>query len=232
MVWTGTRRFDDLLLDGRWKVEFFAGELEADADSAYPLVRLSELAQESRVTINPLDEPDRAFNYLGMENVESLTGELIRFAPRLGSGILSRSKMFTEGNVLYGRLRPYLNKVYLARGPVSEGICSGEFFVLVPDCDRIRPILLRYLLSSPFVVEYLARFQSGAALPRVPIKDLLALKVPVPPMEDQMVFESSLVAFEDRRAALQAELARVTSGALAALQQSLEDGRPHQLVQV
>ena len=225
-MWTAVKDFSQLVADGRWKVEFFSGELEIAPDSAHPLVTLSSLVDESRLAVDPQDAPDRLYNYLGMENVESLTGDLLGFSPRPGSEIRSRSKVFKEGNVLYGRLRPYLNKVYLARGQVAEGICSGEFFVLVPHEARVRPIVLRYLLASKLVVDHLARFQSGAALPRVPVRDLLGIKVPLPPMDAQGHLESALVAYEDRRRSLRKELDRMPSAAMDALTQSLRDGRP------
>src|SRR5437899_12976380 len=132
-MWIRTESFQKLLAEGRWKVEFFSGEADNAPKSRYPLVRLGEIVQESQKALDPQTEPNRLFNYLGLEHVKSVTGDLVGFQPRSGSEILSRSKVFSEGNVLYGRLRPYLNKVYLAVGIVSEGICSGEFFVLFPD---------------------------------------------------------------------------------------------------
>ena len=139
-MWTAVHNFSRLIQDGRWKVEFFSGEAEVAPTSVYPLVSLSSLVKESRATVDPQETPERMFNYIGMENVESHVGDLVVFEPKAGADIRSRSKVFAPDNVLYGRLRPYLNKVYLAAGRVAEGICSGEFFVLVPDTTTRSPL--------------------------------------------------------------------------------------------
>jgi len=228
-MWASIYDFAELCRDGRWKVEFFSGELDVTVESAYPTEEIGKLVRESRDTIDPQEHPDTQFSYLGLENVESLTGDLVSFEPRLGSTIKSRSKVFGPGHVLYGRLRPYLNKVYLARGEVDEGICSGEFFVLVPDEDRIRPIVLRYLLASAFVVDHLARFQSGAALPRVSLRDLLQMHVPVPPMKDQTHLESALEEFEDHRRALRRKVQQMPGHCMETLTECLREGCPPQI---
>ncbi len=228
-MWTSVYDFADLCRDGRWKVEFFSGELDVTTDSKYPVEEIGKLVRESREAIDPQEHSNTEFNYLGLENVESLTGDLVSFEPRLGATIKSRSKRFKPGYVLYGRLRPYLNKVYLARGEVDEGICSGEFFVLVPDEEKIRPIVLRYLLASAFVVDHLARFQSGAALPRVSLRDLLQVQVPVPPMKDQIRLESALEEFEDHRRALRQRVQQMPGRCMEILTECLREGCPPQI---
>lgn len=225
-MWVAVEPFARLEAAGRWNVEVFSGAPRAAPESAYPLVPLGELVRESREALEPRREPGRLFNYLGLEHIASQTGDLVGFAPRLGSAIRSRSKIFRADYILCGRLRPSLNKVYLAREPVAEGICSGEFFVLVPDVARIRPLLLRYTLASPYVVEFLARLQSGAALPRAALSDLLEIQVPLPPPAHQERIVARLAAAEARRRRLREELRRLSAATMAALLQSYRQGRP------
>jgi hypothetical protein len=225
-MWGAVEPFARLKAAGRWDVEAFAGTAHAAAESAYPLVRLGELVRESREALEPRRQPGRLFHYLGLEHVEPLTGDLVGFAPRRGSEIRSRSKIFRAGYVLYGRLRPALNKVYLARGPVAEGICSTEFFVLVPDAARIGPLLLRYTLASPGVVAHLVRLASGAALPRVALGDLLEVQVPLPPRPHQERIEAFLAASEARRCQLREELRQLPAATMAALGRSFRQGYP------
>ena len=223
-MWTKQVPFSALLRDLRWKVEFFSGDAETRPDTAYQLVRLAEIVRESRETIDPQSESNRQFNYLSLENVASHTGDLVGFSPRFGREIKSRTKVFTEGNILYGRLRPNLNKVFVADEVLREGICSGEFYVLIPDRRKIVPVVLRSILASPFVREHIAKFQSGAALPRVPIGDLMNVLLPLPPMEDQLRIARFIVTRDRTRIALQRELENLPRSTEAALVQCIQKG--------
>src|SRR5437764_462872 len=115
-----------------WKVEYFLAPSKVRRDLASPLLPVGELVSERRESLEPSQFPDFLFNYVGLEHVEGLTGDLVSFDPVSGRQIRSRSKIFRAGDVLYGRLRPYLNKVFVAEGSVTTGICSGEFYVLIP----------------------------------------------------------------------------------------------------
>ena len=72
--------------------------------------------------VNPQDHP--ALPYIGMENVEAHTMQLLGTVP--AKEMKSAADTFSPGDVLHGRLRPYLNKVYL---PEFTGLCSTEFIV-------------------------------------------------------------------------------------------------------
>ena len=113
------------------------------------------------------------------------TGELVGFEPKLASSIKSRSKVFGPGDILFGRLRPELNKVYLVDGEPSEGVCSGEFIVLVPITSQVSARYIRHIIASPFVSRFVEKFRVGASLPRMAANDLLGIRVPVPPLEVQ-----------------------------------------------
>lgn len=205
-MWTGERIFEELFYEERWKVEFFSGETENIPDSRYEKVYIGEIVDERKTTIDPQQEPNKLFNYLSLENVAPLTGDLVEFQPKCGTEIRSRSKLFEKDDVLYGRLRPYLNKVYHAFGDVSQGICSGEFYVLIPNRKYVIPRVLRFILASEFILSNITKFQSGAALPRVPLKDLLNIKIPLPPIEEQMQMDLYLNDYNIKRLNLKREL--------------------------
>ncbi len=152
----------------------------------WPRARLGELVKVSREAIQPTRLRDAQVIYLGLENIAPVTGELLEHVRRERAGVKSRSRVFRPHCILFGRLRPYLRKVYLAHPPAAEGICSAEFIVLVPDRERMLPELLRAMLASQAFCAQLTRFQTGAALPRVSEKDLLSLEVPVPPLSEQI----------------------------------------------
>ena len=206
MVWTTEVSVSQLRQRRRWKVEFFATRTPRSNESGFPTVLLDNIVDERRETMDPQACPDDIVHYIGLENVESGTGDLIAFKPKCGKEIRSRSKRFYENDVLYGRLRPYLNKVFVAVGNLTSGICSGEFYVLVPRQDVVLPNFLRAILSSEYVRQHVASWQTGSALPRLQIEDLLAIEVPLPPLDEQRVYEDFLVSQNHVRRRLREKL--------------------------
>ncbi len=222
-MWFDKVIFSRLINDGRWKVEFFVGK-DISILSAYEIVNLAEIVEERQESVDPQTCPNDVFNYIGLENIESLTGDLINFAPCYGRDIRSRSKVFQQEDVLYGRLRPYLNKVYYATGEIAKGICSTEFYVLRADKTKILPQFLRTILVSEFVLQRTARFQSGAALPRISKKDLFSLSIPLPPIEDQQRYNSYIEQMNTRRLQLKKELNELPQIMMAYVINSLKEG--------
>jgi hypothetical protein len=88
-------------------------------------IRLDRLASNIQVAINPQAE-DAPARYIGLENIQPGTGKLSD-ADEDVEDPLSLKRSFEENDVLYGKLRPRLNKVYRAEAP---GMCSTEFLVL------------------------------------------------------------------------------------------------------
>jgi restriction endonuclease S subunit len=128
---------------------------------------------------------DSQVAYLGLENIRSHTGELVDFSLRLASTVKSRSKRFQPGDILFGRLRPELNKVYLVEGEPSHGICSGELLVLAPNASVANGVYVRHVLASAFVASCIKKFRAGASLPRISAQDLLSIRVPLAPLDVQ-----------------------------------------------
>lgn len=183
-MWLGTVSISDFEAAGRWTVAFFSSETVMES-STHPLVAIGEVVNERKITIDPLSINSKSVNYLGLENVRSLTGELVDFHKRPPSEIKSRSKTYDFDDVLFGRLRPELNKVLLAPAEISPGICSNEFIILSGNAKRIHPRYLRYVLASPYVSAYAQKLRSGASLPRLSASDLLDLKIPLPTLSEQ-----------------------------------------------
>jgi len=152
------------------------------------MVPLADIAAESTEAILPAEWPTDAVVYVGLENVEPVTGEPVGLEQRSRADIRSRSRVFGKGQLLYGRLRPYLRKVFLAAPPFERGICSTEFIVMSPNTKIVVPELLRALLASPAATAQLARFQIGAALPRISARDFFSISLPIPPLDVQQAW--------------------------------------------
>ena len=101
---------------------------------------LGDVVRPNRPRVKPETMPDAPF--IGMEHVEAHTMKLLGTVP--AATMKSSAVHFKPGDVLYGRLRPYLNKVFR---PTFEGLCSAEFIVL-PENERIHGRYLQYFLNS------------------------------------------------------------------------------------
>jgi type I restriction enzyme M protein len=133
---------------------------------------ISSICSVSSEKINPQDNPSQEFVYLGLEHIESATG-IIAKNTALGRSVLSAKNVFHKGDILYGKLRPYLNKVALAD---CDGICSTDILVLRTSVPR----LLKYILLSPQMVNETSNMMKGVSLPRIGIVDFLNLRIALP----------------------------------------------------
>lgn len=176
---------NELKKAGKWRAELFARATTKNTSTKWPAVQISEIATESTDAILPEELDGEQVLYVGLENVEPVTGCPVELLSQNKSNIRSRSKVFSANSILYGRLRPYLRKALISGEQLPSGICSTEFIVLIPKQEKVHPEFLRLLLVSKSITDQLARLQTGASLPRISSKDLFSLKVGLPPMEVQ-----------------------------------------------
>lgn len=128
----------------------------------------------SSARIDPADSPDGNFNYVGLEHIAEGSGEIAWGGSVKGETVKSTKNVFHKGDVLYGKLRPYLNKVWIAE---FDGVCSTEMLVLKPNVPEAA-ILLKYLLLSRDFVEQAKAKTTGISLPRIKPADVLQIEVP------------------------------------------------------
>lgn len=144
----------------------------------YELKRCGDIAKVSKDRILPKNYPAETFNYLSLGNVQSHTGEITGKTVVLGEEILSQSTRFQQGDILFSRLRPYLNKVYYVDDDLSNGICSGEFYAIRPN-DEIHGLFLTHYLLCPLVLHQARNAVTGSALPRLAKGDFADLEIPL-----------------------------------------------------
>ena len=126
--------------------------------------------------------------YLGLEAVESWTGKVDDPEALPLRSIGSSSRCFSRGDVLFGKLRPYLAK---SCRPDFDGLCSGEFLVLEGSEDLDNRYLL-YLLLSQYMVAMSDASAYGTKMPRTNWQELGSLLVPVPTIREQRAICSFL----------------------------------------
>lgn len=121
----------------------------------------------------------RGLPYVGLEHIESHTARFI--GAREPLAVKSSTFAFTPEHVLYGRLRPYLNKVL---APNFSGHCSTEIFPIKPVPQLLREYLLYWFLSDETVARINATC-TGARMPRADMNDVMAFDFPLPPLAEQ-----------------------------------------------
>lgn len=141
------------------------------------VVTLGDIVEPSkeRVDINDMD----CLVYVGLEHIEKNTGKILSYGNP--EGIRSIKSKFYTGDLLYGKLRPNLNKVWLAD---REGICSTDILVFPRSNSVLNKFLLYRLLSYDFVT-YASQHVSGVELPRISFKTIAKFPVILPPLSEQ-----------------------------------------------
>lgn len=139
-----------------------------------PKDKLTNIAQRISDSIDP-QQHTGPVNYFGLENIESHTGQKTGTTTSTYSAIKSTKTCFKAGDVLYGKLRPNLNKVLLA---TEDGICSTDIYVLRFPNAALAHIFVHYLRSQPFN-EAVLKTVSGQQLPRTSWTAMGQIPVPV-----------------------------------------------------
>jgi len=156
--------------------------------------------------------------YLGLEHVSSGNGIVESFgdASTMAAGV-----GFNKTDVLFPKLRPYLNKVWLAD---RNGLCSSEFHVLAAK-NKITPGFLAIFLRSSFTVRQTSRLMTGTTLPRLQTSDIKRLSIPIPSTKIQsdviQVWDTGLKTYKNKLAEAEFILASIDDYLLSELKISL-----------
>lgn len=134
--------------------------------------------------------------YVGLENIESNTGKFIKNSSQ--SDAISSTFHFNNRHLLYGRLRPYLNKVFL---PDFEGRCSTEIFPILVN-DNITREFLYYWFTSEKIVKKIDSTRTGARMPRANMNEVLTFEIPIPPLSEQKEIVDNLNRLKEQTDAL------------------------------
>lgn len=141
-----------------------------------------------RLVNENVESIDTDLPYLGLENIESWTGRKVETEGQ-AEGVANH---FSNGDVLFGKLRPYLAKVYHAK---VEGLCTGEALVLRQK-EMVPQYLFFYLLSKDFI-NIVDSSTYGAKMPRANWDFIGNLPALLPDVEEQQ----AIATFLDRETA-------------------------------
>ena len=196
----------------------------SDLPNGWTRESLAMLVQPRSERVSPADRPDAP--YIGLEHVQAHTNEILGTV--LASNMASSSASFDAGDVLYGRMRPYLNKVVR---PKFSGLAFAEF-IIFPNSETMDSDFLLKRLSTLDFVEFACSQYEGDR-PRVKFDALGTFQVDVPPRAEQTRIVakleellSDLDAGVAELKAAQKKLAQYRQSLLKAAVEGADSGKP------
>jgi type I restriction enzyme, S subunit len=163
---------------------------------------------------------DQSLWLLELEDIEKETGRLLARIAVADRDPKSTKSEFRPGDILYGKLRPYLTKVLVAD---DAGYSTTEIVAIRP----FLPLCAEYCalaLMCPDFVDYVTRLGQGTKMPRLRTEDAVVSPFPLPPLAEQQRIVAKveeLMALLDRleaaRTAREATRDRLTAASLARL---------------
>ena len=138
-------------------------------------VRLGAVCYASKEKSNDFSNE---IKYIGLEHLEKDKG-IVGFSS--ADKVKSTKNAFQEGQILYGRLRPYLNKHDIAS---FSGVCSTDILVFEASV-LVTNVLVDKFFNLPFFIEYVVANSKGINLPRVSEETVLNTTFPLPPLLEQ-----------------------------------------------
>jgi type I restriction enzyme S subunit len=160
-------------------------------DHSLPRVPLDELIEVRSSLADPTLAENAELPHVGPEHIRQAGGQIDwdRVRTCHEDGVTSGKYRFEPGDVIYSKIRPYLNKVAISD---RTGMCSADMYAIVPREDRIKTRYLHFALGSTEFLTYADRVSGRANIPKMNRKQLMAFELPLPSIELQEQFEEQL----------------------------------------
>jgi len=177
--------------------------------SSWPFISVGEVFEKCTETVLP-KTINSSINYVGLENISQNTGKLIGHIYRDNpSSIKSLKNVFKPNQILYGKLRPNLNKVWLSD---RSGICSTDIYVIKAKNQKVDPAFYSYIFRDSRFNSMVIDQLKGAQLPRIGWPSFSKIQIPLPLLEVQREIVGEIEGYQ-----------KVIDGARAVL----DNYRPH-----
>lgn len=176
--------------------------------------RFDEVARVASNLVDPKDYPDAP--HIAPNHIKSETGQLLQWTSIAKDGVTSAKHRFFGGQVLYSKIRPYLAKVIVAD---FDGLCSADMY---PIESELQPHYLKWWMLTREFTRRAAGEQARTVLPKINVRALAALPIPIPLIGEQRRIVEIL---EDHLSRLDAALLDVSAAvaSLGALRGRLRD---------
>lgn len=213
-----------------------AAQMQLEAASALPaaylqevfgnshqgqLKRLGDILQLRKEVVHPYDKPSGPAVFVGLEHIESGTGIRIGSESVEMSKLTGRKPRFYKGDIVYGYLRPYLNKLWVAE---FDGLCSVDQYVYSVDATQADTAYVAWFMRSPSYLKTAPIDTTPGQLPRIRLEEVAAVEFNLPALNEQQQvvndLELRLASAQHARQALQAQLDGINQLPAALLRQA------------
>ena len=162
-----------------WKEVPGIGTIPAD----WEVVRLGDATEVASGQFDPKEPRFQKLLFVAPNDIESATGRLVTRRTVADARAISGKYRFDQYDVLYSKIRPYLNKVHL---PNEPGLCSADMYPLRPLRALDRTYLALTLLSPKFTA-YTRTCSDRTGIPKINRPDLLRYSLALPPLREQLI---------------------------------------------
>lgn len=181
--------------------------------STWRWARFGEIARVASALVDPADH--QAALHVAPNHIEAGSGRLLPVSTIAADGVMSANHAFRRGQLLYSKIRPYLAKVVVAE---FDGLCSADMYPIETEMDA--RFLKWWMLTGEFT-RRAAGEQARTVLPKINVRSLVELPVPVPPLGEQRrivdLLESHLTHLDAARVLLDQSRRRVPHLATSSL---------------
>jgi len=165
-----------LLSEGIGHSEFKDSELGRIPEN-WEVVELDTVAKLNKQKYTPIQSEN--LHYIGLEHINQEQGTINGVG--CSTDTLSQKNCFNKGEILFGKLRPYLRKFYLAD---IDGVCSTEILVIKAKDNILNSILFQIITTESFIEHSISKV-FGTKMPRTSWAILKEFKLALPPLKEQ-----------------------------------------------
>ncbi|QZT38263.1 restriction endonuclease subunit S [Halosquirtibacter xylanolyticus] len=156
--------------------------------NSWKWTRLGEISNYGTTIKVESKDVDKDTWILELEDIEKKTSRLIQKVKVHTRHFKSTKNRFTKNDIIYGKLRPYLDKVIVAN---EDGVCSTEL-IPIKTYGNINPFYCRLFLKSSFFIQYANSSTHGMRMPRLGTSKAKEAICPLPPLEEQKQIVSTV----------------------------------------
>jgi len=162
---------------------------ESDELIRWETVRLGDTLRLRKDVVHPRNSPTGQAVFVGLEHIQSGTGIRSGAQNVEMSQLTGRKPRFYKGDIVYGYLRPYLNKVWIAE---FEGLCSVDQYVYSVRSEVADTAFIAWFMRSPTYLTRAPIDTTPGQLPRIRTEEVASVEVNLPPAEIQRRISSQI----------------------------------------
>lgn len=194
---------------------------ESEEARGWPKTKLGNLLQLRKDVVHPYDNPQGLATFVGLEHVESQTGRRIGGVEIEMAELTGRKPRFYKGDIVYGYLRPYLNKLWLAE---FDGLCSVDQYVYSVKPEIANTEFVAWFMRSPVYLDRAPISTTPGQLPRIRTEEVVTVEINLPSLKEQERIAATVTAWmaaaAQARAPIAAQLAAIEALPAALLRQA------------